>query len=116
MSLNGVDFRLFNDIFLRLSLLTSAPRRSSSARSASRYPRLVSAGRRRCLFVSGEPAQANVAGLCALRAPGLYIGFGAELSLRYAFRQSFHFGTLSGRVFEQYASGLNFHFGTLFEI
>jgi hypothetical protein len=32
-----------------------------------------------------EPAQAKDAGLCALRAPCLYIGFGADLSLRYAF-------------------------------
>jgi len=66
--------------------LWSAPRPSSPTRSASRYPRLVSAGRRRCLFVSGEPSQANIAGPCALRAPGLYIGFGAGLSRRYAYR------------------------------
>jgi hypothetical protein len=32
-----------------------------------------------------EPAQAKDAGLCALRAPCLYIGCGAGLSLRYAF-------------------------------
>jgi hypothetical protein len=34
-----------------------------------------------------EPAQANFAGLCALRAPCLYIGFGAGVSWRYAYGQ-----------------------------
>ena len=66
------------------SFLWSASLRETACRSASRYPRLVSAGRRRCLFVSFEPSQANFAGLCALRAPCLYIGFGQAVSLQYA--------------------------------